>query len=141
MVNTLIANLPVFLDGILYEKDPFCQFIARSITTMRYYWRQQHGWVAPTNFGGRRRTQGLPVAEQQIQQFISVVRCQRAFPSRIRSHYIRVSTLGAEAIAGADLMPATEVGDRLINEIELAFTEESELPHVIDAGERDNANP
>jgi hypothetical protein len=38
-------------------------------------------------------------------------------------------------------MPATEVGDRLIDEIELAFTEESELPHVIEASERDDANP
>ncbi|OGE47046.1 hypothetical protein PENARI_c072G04807 [Penicillium arizonense] len=37
-------------------------------------------------------------------------------------------------------MPATEVGDRLIDEIELAFIEESELPHVIDASERDDAN-
>jgi hypothetical protein len=52
-----------------------------------------------------------------------------------------VRTLGAEAVAEADSMPATEVSDRLIDEIELAFTEESELPHVIDAGERDDANP
>jgi hypothetical protein len=37
-------------------------------------------------------------------------------------------------------MPATEVGDRLIDEIELAFTEESELPYVIEASERDDAN-
>jgi hypothetical protein len=51
-----------------------------------------------------------------------------------------VRTLGADAITRADLIPATEVGDRLINEIELAFIEESELPHVIDASERDNAN-
>ena len=50
-------------------------------------------------------------------------------------------TLGAEAIAEADSMPATEVGDRLIDEIELAFTEESELPQLIEAGERDDANP
>jgi hypothetical protein len=141
MVNTPIANLPVFSDGILCEKDPVCQFIARSIRTMRYHWRRCHGWVAPTNLGGRRRTQGLPVAEQQIQQFTRIVRCQRAFPSRIGSHYIRVSTLGAEAITGADSIPATEVGDRLIDEIELAFTEESELPHVIEASERDDANP
>ena len=28
-------------------------------------------------------------------------------------------TLGADAIAGADSMPATEVGDRLIDKIEL----------------------
>ncbi|OGE47605.1 hypothetical protein PENARI_c040G09324 [Penicillium arizonense] len=56
------------------------------------------------------------------------------------SYYIRVRTLGAEAIAEADSMPATEVGDRLIDEIELAFTEESELPHVIEASERDDAN-
>jgi hypothetical protein len=141
VVNTPIANLPVFSDGILCEKDPFCQFIARSIGTLRYHWRKCHAWVALVNYGGRRRQQGLSAAEQQIQQFTRVIRCQRAFPSRIGSHYIRVSTLGAAAIAGADLMPATEVGDRLIDEIELAFTEESELPHLIDASERDDANP
>ena len=38
-------------------------------------------------------------------------------------------------------MPATEVGDRLIDQIEQAFTEESELPQLIEAGERDDANP
>jgi hypothetical protein len=38
-------------------------------------------------------------------------------------------------------MPATEVGDRLIDEIELAFTEESELAQVIEASERDDTNP
>jgi hypothetical protein len=51
-----------------------------------------------------------------------------------------VRTLGAEAITGADSIPATEVGDRLIDEIELAFIEESELPHVIEASERDDTN-
>ncbi|KAJ6093870.1 hypothetical protein N7467_002715 [Penicillium canescens] len=65
---------------------------------------------------------------------------KRVFSQGPGSHYIRVRTLGADAIAGADSMPATEVGDRLIDEIELAFTEESELPHVIDASERDDAN-
>jgi hypothetical protein len=139
MVNTPIANLPVFSDGILCEKDQFCQFIARSIGTMRYHWRNRHAWVAPVNHGGRQRQQGLSAAEQQIQQFTRVVRCQRAFSQGPASHYIRVRTLGAEAITGADSMPATEVGDRLIDEIELAFTEESELPHVIDASERDDA--
>src|SRR4051812_1523475 len=141
VVNTPIANLPVFSDGILCEKDPFCQFIARTVKTMRQHWRDQHSWVAPTNRGGGRRPQGLSAAEQQIQQFTRIVRCQRAFIQGPGSHYIRVRTLGAEAIAGADSMPATEVGDRLIDEIELAFTEESELPHVIDASERDDANP
>jgi hypothetical protein len=31
-------------------------------------------------------------------------------------------------------MPTTEVGDRLINEIEVAFTEESELPYPTGGG-------
>jgi hypothetical protein len=55
VVNTLIANLPVFSDGILCEKDPFCQFIARIVKTMRQHWRDQHAWVAPAHYGGRRR--------------------------------------------------------------------------------------
>src|SRR3954466_8658842 len=143
VVNTPIANLPVFSDGILCEKDLFCQFIARTANTIRQHWRDQHGWVAPTSTRGRppQASQGLSAAEQQIQQFTRVVRCQRAFPRLTGSHYIRVRTLGADAITRADSIPATEVGDRLIDEIELAFTEESELPHVIDASERDDANP
>ena len=108
---------------------------------MRYYWRNRHTWVALVNHGGRQRQQGLSAAEQQIQQFTRVVRYQRAFSQGPASHYIRVRTLGAEAIAGADSIPATEVGDRLIDEIELAFIEESKLPYVIEASKRDNANP
>jgi hypothetical protein len=108
---------------------------------MRYHWRKHHAWVAPTNRGGGRRPQGLSAAEQQIQQFTQIVRCQRVFSQGPGSHYIRVRTLGAEAITEADSMPTTEVGDRLIDQIELAFTEESELPQLIDAGERDDANP
>ena len=50
-------------------------------------------------------------------------------------------TLGAEAIPEADSMPAIEVGDRLIDQIEQAFTEESEQAQLIEAGERDDANP
>jgi hypothetical protein len=42
-VNNLIANLPVFSDGILCEKGPFCQFIARTLKTMRQHWRDHHG--------------------------------------------------------------------------------------------------
>ena len=33
-VNDPIANLPVFSDGILCEKDLFCQFIARTVNTI-----------------------------------------------------------------------------------------------------------
>jgi hypothetical protein len=141
VVNDPIPNLPVYSDGILCEKGQFCPFIARSVGTMRYHWRQSHGWSAPTNYSGRRRQQGLSAAEQQIQQFTRIVRCQRAFGQGPGSHYIRVRTVGAEAIPEADSMLATEVGDRLIDQIEQAFTEESELPQVIDAGERDDANP
>ena len=144
VVDQPIPNLPVFSDGILCEKGPFCQFIARTVKTMRQHWRDHHGWVAPTNHGGGRRlptSEVISAAEQQIQQFTRIVRCQRAFPGRTGSHYIRVRTLGAEAITEADSMPATEVGDRLIDQIEQAFTEESELPQLIEAGERDDANP
>jgi hypothetical protein len=136
-----IPNLPVFLDGILCQKGQFCQFIARKASTIRKHWREKHAWVAPAYYSGRRRQQGLSAAEQQIQQFTRVVRCQRAFIQGPGSHYIRVRTLGVEAITGADSMPATGVADRLIDKIELAFTEESELPQLIEAGERDNANP
>src|SRR4051812_26812823 len=52
VVNTPIANLPVFSDGILCEKDLFCQFIARTANTIRQHWRDQHGWVAPTSTRG-----------------------------------------------------------------------------------------
>jgi hypothetical protein len=63
VVNNPIANLPVFPDGILYEKDLFCQFIARKAGTMRKHWREPHPSVAPAYYGGRRRQQGLSAAE------------------------------------------------------------------------------
>ena len=143
VVNNPIPNLPVFSDGISCEMGQFCQFIARTENTMRQHWRDQHSWVAPKNPGGRpsQSTQRSLAAEQLFQQFTKIVRCQRAFRQGPGSHYIRVRTLGAEAIAEADSMPATEVGDRLIDQIEQAFTEESELPQLIEAGERDDANP
>ena len=143
VVNNPIPNLPVFSDGISCEMGQFCQFIARTENTMRQHWRDQHSWVAPKHPGGRpsQSTQRSLAAEQLFQQFTKIVRCQRAFRQVPASHYIRVRTLGAEAIAEADSMPATEVGDRLIDQIEQAFTEESELPQLIEAGERDDANP
>ncbi|KAJ5875768.1 uncharacterized protein N7529_001352 [Penicillium soppii] len=86
VVNEPIPNLPVYSDGILCEQGLFCQFIARSTTTIRQHWRDHHSWVAPINRGGRRRQHTSSAAEQQIQQFTRIVRCQRAFPQRLGSH-------------------------------------------------------
>jgi hypothetical protein len=105
---------------------------------MRKHWREQHAWVAPGNRSGRRKPQGPSAAEQQIQQFTRVIRCQRAFTQGPGSHYIRVQT---EAIPEADSLPAPEISDRLIEQIEQAFTERQGLPQLIEAGQRDEANP
>ena len=78
--------------------------------------------------------QTIPVLERILSQRTHLRKVRRAFIQGLDSHYIRICTLGAEAIAEADSMPATEIGDWLIDEIELAFMEESGLPQLIEAG-------
>ncbi|KAJ5863522.1 uncharacterized protein N7529_001349 [Penicillium soppii] len=141
VVNQPLPNLPVYSDGILCEQGPMCQFVARSISTMRVHWRDHHSWVAPTNRGGRRRQHTSSAAEQQIQQFTRIVRCQRAFNHGLGSHYIRVQTLGAEAIPGADLLAMSDHNSQVIDQMERAYAEREELPQVIVASQRDETNP
>ncbi|KAJ5861944.1 uncharacterized protein N7529_009254 [Penicillium soppii] len=141
VVNQPVPNLPVYSDGILCEQGPFCHFIARSIGTMRNHWRDQHSWVAPIHRGGRRRQQNSSVAEQQVQQFTRIVRCQRAFNHGLGSYYIRVQTLGVDAVTEADSVATPHLHDRLINQIERAYTERAEQPQIIEASQRDETNP
>ncbi|OQD83393.1 hypothetical protein PENANT_c017G09074, partial [Penicillium antarcticum] len=84
-----IPNLPVYSDGLWCRKDPACQFIGRTVKTIRQHWRDQHSWTAPINYGGGRKPPGPSAAEQQIQQFTLTVQCQRAFAQGPGSHYIR----------------------------------------------------
>jgi hypothetical protein len=137
-VTDPIANLPVYSDGILCQQGPLCQFIARKTGTMRKHWREQHAWIAPINRGGGRKPPGPSAAEQQVQQFTQRVKCQRAFTQGIGSHYIRVRMVGAEA---TEAETPTVFSDQLFDQIEQAFTERQELPQLIEAGERDEANP
>jgi hypothetical protein len=62
-------------------------------------------------------------------------------PARISRPYWISLHSGAYARGGGHCRGRFNARDRLIDEIELAFTEESELPHVIEASERDDANP
>ncbi|KAJ5860055.1 uncharacterized protein N7529_007365 [Penicillium soppii] len=141
VVNNPIPNLPVYSDGILCEKGQFCQYLARTVKTIQQHWRDQHGWIAPPNRGGSRRQQGLSAAERHIQQFTRIVRCQRAFTQGPGSHYIRVQTLGAEAIPEADSLAISDHNSQVIDQMERAYTERQELPQVIVASQRDETNP
>jgi hypothetical protein len=96
---------------------------------------------APINRGGRRRQHTSSAAEQQIQQFTRIVRCQRAFNQRPGSYYIRVQTLGAEAIPEADSLAISDHNSQVIDQMERAYTEREELPQVIVASQRDETNP
>ena len=93
-VNDPIPNLPVFSDGILCEKDPFCQFIARSVGTLRTIGVNAMPGSHLLTWRPSAPQQGLSEAEQQIQQFTRIVRCQRAFPRARISLYSRTYARG-----------------------------------------------
>ncbi|OQD63804.1 hypothetical protein PENANT_c446G00856, partial [Penicillium antarcticum] len=98
---------------------------------MRYHWRQYHDWIAPINRGGYKK-QRLSAAEQQIQQFTLTVQCQRVFSQGPGSHYIRVRTVGAEAVAEAESAPTVR-SNQVLDQIEQAFLEKQEQPQLIEA--------
>lgn len=135
-------GLPIYTDGILCTRDPQCHFIARTIGTMKTHWRVYHQWSASHGQGRRRQADWL-IAEQQIQQATAVVSCQRAFSHGPGSHYIHVQHPGLDSTVEieAEHTPQPHAVDQLVAQMEEAFTEQQAQRTMIEAGERDEANP
>jgi hypothetical protein len=94
-INQAFPGLPTHPDGLLCRRDyPGCQYIGRSLNSMRNHWRAAHGWSRYPR-GGRIRWEQHIQQEAELQQSYVIVTCQRIFPTRKGSHYIHVRD-GAE---------------------------------------------
>ena len=106
------------------------------------HWRIEHQWSAPRG-PGYARHQERSAAEQDFQQATVMVSCQRAFSHGAGSHYIHVQHPGLGHTAEMEPVdtPQPHVVNQLVAQMEEAFTEQQAQRTVIEAGERDEANP
>ena len=141
-VTEPIPGLLIYTDGILCNRILGCGFIARSIATMRTHWRTEHQWSALQGRGNSRHEDRM-AAEQDFQQATVMVSCQRAFTHGAGSHYIHVQCPSLDSTAEMEPMdtPQPHVVSQLAAQMEAAFTEQQAHRTVIEAGERDEANP
>ena len=141
-VTESIPGLPIYTDGIQCIRDPQCHFVARTVTTMTKHWRTKHQWSA-LHGPGPQRAQHRTTAEQDFQQATVMVPCQRAFTQGTGSHYIHVQHPGLGRTAEMEPVdtPQPHVVNQLVAQMEEAFTEQQAQRTVIEAGERDEANP
>ena len=141
-VSNSIPGLPIYTNGILCTRSPFCDFVARTAATITKHWRTEHQWSAPRG-PGYARHQERSAAKQDFMQATKVVSCQRAFMQGAGSHYIHVECpgLGSTVDIEAEDTPQPHAVDQLVAQLEDAFTEQQAHRTVIEAGERDEANP
>jgi len=136
-----IPGLPMYTDGILCNRVSGCGFVARSIKTIRNHWHAKHGWISQNV--RRNRKQAHTQAQREIIQATIIVSCQRAFTHGAGSHYIHVqrASLDHTVDLEAENTPQPQVINQLVAQLEDAFTEQQAQRTVIEAGERDEANP
>lgn len=136
-----IIGLPIYTDGILCNRVSGCGFVARSIKTIRNHWHAEHQWTSQNVH--RNRQQAHTQAQQDIIQATMAVSCQRAFTHGVGSHYIHVQRPGLDSTVNieAEDTPQPHVVNQLVAQMEEAFTEQQAQRTVIEAGERDEANP
>ena len=145
-VSEPIPGLPRHTDGILCTRDPACGFVARSSATIRTHWRVEHRWSALQGHGNS-RYEDRTAAEQDFQRATTTVSCQRAFTHGVGSHYIHVERPGPDSIMdieapdAPDAHAVNQLVAQLVAQLEEAFTEQQAHRTVIEAGERDEANP
>jgi hypothetical protein len=84
-----IPELPVYPDGLLWQRDRQCQYTVRSLVTMRRHWREQHRWVIQSRLGKARRSQ-LRELRAEIERSVKRVSCQRLFLTRHVSQYLPI---------------------------------------------------
>lgn len=113
--------------------------MARTVRTIDSHWRTVHQWSVLRG-SGRGRRQDRNAAKQDFQQASTVVLCHRAFAQGPGSHYIHVPQANDSSV---DIEPTSQrqAINQLMAQLEDAFTEQQAQPTVIEAGERDEANP
>lgn len=134
-----IPGLPIYTNGIRCVQSHQCQFVARTARTIDSHWRTVHHWSA-LHSAGRGRRQERYIVEQDFQQATIMVSCQRAFTQGPGSHYIHVQSPNSSAI-DIEAPAQPQAISQLIAQLEEAFTEQQVQRTVIEAGERDEANP
>lgn len=89
-VDQAFPELPTYPDGLLCRRGyPGCQYIGRSLKTMRNHWRTVHGWSQHAR-GGRTTREQRQSQEAELRRSYMIVTCQQIFPSRRGSHYIHI---------------------------------------------------
>ncbi|KAE8155519.1 hypothetical protein BDV40DRAFT_306924, partial [Aspergillus tamarii] len=89
-VDQALAGLPIYPDGLMCCRDySRCQYIGRTIESMRQHWRQVHGWSQNPCRGRVTREQRIQ-GEAELRQSYILVNCQQIFPTRKGSYYIHV---------------------------------------------------
>ena len=142
VISRPIEGLAVYRDGILCTQTPDCGYVCRSREGIRKHWRTQHSW-SPYRQRGRHRAHETEDAQTAIQNAMQRVTCQRFFPTRVGSHYIRVT----HPPSPQQPHPAREVHDaravdRLIEEVRGYERQDREAQRsVVQAGDLDEATP
>ncbi|RJE17500.1 hypothetical protein PHISCL_10162 [Aspergillus sclerotialis] len=89
VLDTPIPELHLHDDGLLCQRNPNCQYVARSLETMKVHWRKIHHWTAGKH-GGRTGEAQRREIEAAIAQSYRRVSCQQVFRTLRGSHYIRI---------------------------------------------------
>ena len=140
-VTESIPGLPIHTDGMLCTRVSGCGFVARSTKTIRNHWHAHHQWASQNV--RRNRQQAHTEAQQEIMQATITVSCQRAFTHGVGSHYILVQcpSISSTVNVEPENTHRPHAVDRLVAELEDAFTEQQAHQGVIEPAERDEANP
>ncbi|EAW15375.1 uncharacterized protein NFIA_046900, partial [Aspergillus fischeri NRRL 181] len=142
-ITQSIPHLDEYPDGLLCQRDQArCQFITRSLNTLKRHWREHHGWTAPYH-GGRSRLQEQEQAQITIQQGYQVVTCQRFFPSRKGSHYIWVPCPNQQPEEQARTAPTAHI-QATIDAVIQAWEQvqaQAKADQAIQASQLTDANP
>jgi hypothetical protein len=89
-IDQAFPGLPTHPDGLLCRRDyPGCQYMGRSLNSMRNHWRAAHGWSQYPR-GGRVTREARIQHDAELRRSYVIVTCQQIFPSRKGSHYIHI---------------------------------------------------
>ena len=138
-----IPQLPVYDDGMLCLLDTErCQYIARTLNSIKLHWRQRHfGWTV-----GKKRGRPSDTREKALQADLEGsykrVQCQRLFGSRHGSQYFEVRKVPEPIQQQPEPTEGDAAWTRVGIEMDKAWAEvKSQAMLTIQDGEKDEASP
>ena len=85
-----VAEFPLYTDGLQCQLDPTrCKYICRGRETIRWHWREKHGWSVRNTRGGSGARKNRAVQRRRGVGFREV-HCQRFFAQGPHSRYVEV---------------------------------------------------